>query len=776
VTIVGIVSPSGALALNGSFMLLAVNDYKAASPPTVTPSRGSSPSQLDQDTSPQRDWASLSGRGTNPVNTTDQNHLVYNTIDITANDHQIDDAANKIEQQFPIADTQTVVDALKQQQSSIDNVQEFLAIAGLLALLIGGIGVVNTMQALLSRRKTEIAMFKTTGYRRIDLYLLFGLEAGLLGLIGGVVGAGAAIGVSYLLINVVEQKFNFNIPFVLDWFTIGSGVIIGLVTALIFGLLPIVQAANTRPLNVIRELSEGRGAKSLLLTIFLLIVLSVLFCILAMVLLSNNVLLVVYSVYGTFIFLGLLSLFFGLVILFISKLPVPEHFSLSHLALVLLLVALSALLFIEWPGFGGLLLVVAFLGFVIVLLPRTWKADVKMALRNLGRQRARTTTTMLALFVAIFTIGLILVLGQDVHDQINSVIEQSLNYNIYVVTAHNDTQTLRNKLKTLPGLTVHQEHSIVSTSPVSINDTPISKLLPIGVTSGPAPGTLGRSAALHFLSGIEGYDVANGQIPATDATGIVQGRNLRPGDAGTNNVVISSLLATLDPLHLKLGDRIVLTNTSHSVTRTVNVIGIYQSTGFSITAEPIWGTKDTADAFSPADLKQAVFYLKIDSSQLGKATDAIGQAVPDAVVLNLGDLADFINRLLNDVLLTLITIASLSLLAGVIVIANAVGLAMLERRRELGVLKSVGYTSRSILREVLVENGVVGGTGALLAMLLVILTTSLLGTFVFNANFGVSTMIALGLVVGSAGLAMLVSALVAWGAVCVRPLEVLRYE
>ena len=116
------------------------------------------------------------------------------------------------------------------------------------------------------------------------------------------------------------------------------------------------------------------------------------------------------------------------------------------------------------------------------------------------------------------------------------------------------------------------------------------------------------------------------------------------------------------------------------------------------------------------------------------------------------------------------------MLAGVIVIANAVALAMLERRRELGTLKSVGYTSRSILSEVLLENGVVGGTGALLAMLLVTLTTSLLGTFVFNANFGVSTVIALGLVLGSAGLAMLVSALVAWGAVRVRPLEVLRYE
>jgi len=102
---------------------------------------------------------------------------------------------------------------------------------------------------------------------------------------------------------------------------------------------------------------------------------------------------------------------------------------------------------------------------------------------------------------------------------------------------------------------------------------------------------------------------------------------------------------------------------------------------------------------------------------------------------------------------------------------------MLERRREQGILKSVGYTSGTILSEVLVENGIVGGIGALLAMLLVTFALGLLDRFVFNnANFGVGWPIALGLIVGVALLAMVTAALVAWGAVRVRPLEVLRYE
>src|SRR6266568_2463684 len=134
--------------------------------------------------------------------------LLYDTVDVaTADKAHTDQAAKAISNQFPIANVTTADQALKNNQAQVDFIKKFLEIAGLLALLIGGVGIVNTMQVLLSRRKIEIAMLKTTGYRRFDLYLLFGLEAGLLGLVGGVVGAAAAIGVSFLVRNIVQQVF-----------------------------------------------------------------------------------------------------------------------------------------------------------------------------------------------------------------------------------------------------------------------------------------------------------------------------------------------------------------------------------------------------------------------------------------------------------------------------------------------------------------------------------------------------------------------------------------
>ena len=801
VKIAGIVTESGVLAQSGSVVLLSIADYKAATIQSVTDTTqasgvastsGSTPAAQGSPTPAQKTGATggkqpagstpsiqagtPAQNGASTQSGSGKNTIFYDTINITTTAAQLNQAVKDIQSQFPIATTQTAADALKQQQASIDNIRKFLEISGLMALLIGGVGIVNTMQVLLSRRKTEIAMLKTTGYRRGDLYLLFGIEASMLGLIGGVVGALAAMGVSYLVRNLVVQTFNLNIPYLADGFTIGGGVLIGLATALIFGLLPIVQAANIRPLNVIRDTAEGRSTVSVLLTGLLLIVLSVLFCLLTIVILGNDIRLGIETVYGIFIFLGILSLFFGLVIVLVSRLPVPEQFNPIYLVSIVVLAVLAVLLYQILPVFGALALAAALLGIIVVLLPRTWKATVKMSLRNLGRQRARTTTTMLALFVGIFTIGLILVLGQNLHDQINAIITRTINYNVFVITSGDDTTKLHNNLASIAGLQSDQQHLIVTTSPVSVRGEAVQRLLPKGNNAGPSTTSLGRSGALYYLSGVEGYDVGNNQLPSASTAKIVQGRNLQASDAGTDNVLISNQLADLDPFHVKIGDKIVLTGLDQVSTRSLTVVGVYHSASLGGNLEPLLGTRDTALALSPGGVNQAVFYMKIDPKKLNQATDIIGTTVPHAFVLNLASITDFINQLLNDILLTLTTIASLSLVAGLVIIANAVALAMLERRRELGILKSVGYTSGTILSEVLLENGLVGGIGAIMAMILVTIVMYVLGVYVFNSSFNVSGTITIELILGSALMAMVAAALVAWNAVRVRPLEVLRYE
>jgi ABC-type antimicrobial peptide transport system permease subunit len=111
-----------------------------------------------------------------------------------------------------------------------------------------------------------------------------------------------------------------------------------------------------------------------------------------------------------------------------------------------------------------------------------------------------------------------------------------------------------------------------------------------------------------------------------------------------------------------------------------------------------------------------------------------------------------------------------------VIIANTVALAMLERRREMGILKAVGHSSRSVLSQVLIENGIVGGIGAVAGMAAVTAATGQLGDRVLKTDLGVGTPIVIIVIAAIVVIVVVVAAAVAYGPTRVRPLEVLRYE
>ncbi len=420
------------------------------------------------------------------------------------------DAAKKLlSDQFSTATITTTKDALAENESQVQNIRYFLQVVGLLALLIGGIGIVNTMQVLLRRRQTEIAMLKTTGYRRIDLYALFGLEAAILGVLGGVVGAAAGIGVSFFVKGLVEKAFFIHLPNAVDPLTVASGVLIGLVTALIFGLMPIVQASQVRPLAVLRGTSEGAGRTSFLLTLLLAAILAGSFFALSFAILGN---LYVASgvIAGTGVFLLLLSLFFSLIVFVISRLPVPEGISIwSALVAVALLAAAGALTYYI-PSFGIMALAVAALVAIVVFMPRTWKSNVKIALRNIGRGRARTVTTLVALFVGVFGIGLILVLGQNIKDQIDTALSSQVTYNSFLFVNAQDKAAVDQQLSTIGGIQGQSSNAFAQDVPVAVDGVPIGQIIKNTPQNG-GTNNVGRPGAQYFLSGVQAYDLANGQ-------------------------------------------------------------------------------------------------------------------------------------------------------------------------------------------------------------------------------------------------------------------------
>lgn len=734
----------------------------------------------------------------------------YNTIYMTLPQANVNAVKTQLSQRFPSVRVITADDLLKQRQSQVDQIRLFLRIVGLLALFIGGIGIINTIQVLLRRRQVEIAMLKTTGYRQVDLYMLFGLETALLGVMGGIIGTAAGLGASYLVRAVVERAFFIHLPIVLDTLTLASGLLIGVATALIFGLLPIVQASQVRPLAVLRELSEGRRASSRLIILALLMVLSLLFVVLAAAILGDVVTAAI-AVYGGAGVIFALALGFGLLVLAISQLPVyerPRPRLLLWVLLALGITVLSLLLFVGLFLLGAaantlaihlgnsligtyVLVVLGGMGIIlvggslvyllatlvnslVVFAPRSWKTTVMLAYRNLGRQRLRTTTTLTALFVGVFAIGLILILGQGIKDAVNNALSTLFTHNVFVVVGPNQKQAVSQQLASQKGIDAGKtlvNPVVPQVYPLLVNGRDINTIL----RSVSKRDKIDREHIVGDLTTIEGFELSGGRgnVPTIE---LKSGRDLRVRDAGTNNVVVGSNLEQ-SPVNLRLGDAIVVQSVDGSVTRVLKVVGFYNEA--SPTGNPNFASI-LADARVVEQLGGSftleVFSLKIDPNQVPAFRQHLGKAVPSAIILSVVDIDTLVNQILNNLIVMLTTIASLAMVAGLIIIANAVALAMLERRREIGILKSVGHTSRSVLATVLIENGLVGLLGSLVAMLLAVGAVTALSKFVFHTDLGIRPGL-VGLIIGATALVtMVVAALVAWNAVRMRPLDVLRYE
>ncbi|HEU5440127.1 MAG TPA: FtsX-like permease family protein [Ktedonobacterales bacterium] len=678
--------------------------------------------------------------------------------------------ADQIQRQFPLTTAHTVQQEQQLAHDEIAAIQNFLQVVGLLALLIGGVGIVNTMQVLLRRRLLEIAMLKTQGYRRRDLLLMFGIEAGLLGLGGGLLGAAGGIGMSFVVKALLDRALFLTVSTIIDPLIVAAGVLIGLATTLIFGLLPIVQTSAIRPLAVLRESQEPRGWHARLSTALLLLLLGFLFFVLAASILRNP-LLAAGVVAGAGTLLILATFLFAGVAWLLSRLPVhdrPRWWDIPVLAVAL---AVAVVMLLASPAFGMPLLALVLCAALVALLPRSAKAGVRLALRNIGRARLRSASTLVALFAGVFAIGLGFALGQGLKDTFTQLAASGPQASAYVLATSADAPIVRQHLAGAPGLSGQQVNLAAPDRILAVNGVPLAQLLPAG--SGDATSQLGQT-----VSGVEGYDLAAGQLPqVTLEQGTrdnAKGRTLTAADATTGNALFPPNYSQ-PPLNLKLGDTLTVAALNGTATVTLRVSGFYSAPVISA-LEPVLADVHVVHAISDEPLYD--FALHLDPTYESQVLGGIKQAAPDAITIGIGSLLQQLNSILDNVVELIESVAALALLAGLIMIANTVALAMLERRRELGILKAVGYTSRGVLGTVLVENGVLAITSALLAMLLVTGVSLALGTLIFNryTSSGIPLVQVLGLVLGTAAICVLVAGAVAWSATRVRPLAVLRYE
>ncbi len=120
-----------------------------------------------------------------------------------------------------------------------------------IALIVGGVGIMNVMYVAVTERTFEIGIRKSVGARRKDILFQFLVEAVFLTIIGGILGILIGIAIS-LLVTFIINNFGINFELQVTSGSILLGFIFSAAVGIIFGVYPARRASDVSPMEAIR--------------------------------------------------------------------------------------------------------------------------------------------------------------------------------------------------------------------------------------------------------------------------------------------------------------------------------------------------------------------------------------------------------------------------------------------------------------------------------------------------------------------------------------------
>ncbi len=136
--------------------------------------------------------------------------------------------------------------------SVLGAIQAFIIIIASISILVGSIGIINTMTTSVLERKKEIGIMKAVGSKNSQIFMQFFIESGFLGLIGGTFGAIFGVLVGYAgtmgINSWIGTTINPQINFWLIFFSLAGSFLIGSTA----GIVPAMKAAKQNPVQALR--------------------------------------------------------------------------------------------------------------------------------------------------------------------------------------------------------------------------------------------------------------------------------------------------------------------------------------------------------------------------------------------------------------------------------------------------------------------------------------------------------------------------------------------
>ena len=596
---------------------------------------------------------------------------------------------------------QTVTQSESQANRSIDQLSQFIGIVGLIALLLGGVGVASGVRAYVARKIDTVAILRCLGASSGQVLAMYVAQAAVMGLVGAVIGAALGVAIQFGLPSVFKDFLPVDVKVALEPQAILTGIIIGGWIALIFALRPLLALRNVSPLQTLRrdadaEVLRMRWNDWPRVTVNVALVASV-------------------------VAIGVLRA---------ADVKQGLWISAATGGAIAVLVAGAAIL--SWAARKTL---------------RTgWRYEIRQGVANLYRPANQTRSVVLSLGFGAFLITTLYLVQSNLLNQFQVNMDAS-NANLVFFDVQEDQRSAVDSLIRAGGHRVLATAPVVTMRIVSINGRTVDQIaadtLRRATSGGAAPREGGRDDARSGNRGGRGPAGPSWALrreyrstyrdSVTSTEKIVKGkwfsRDALTAHHDTGEVSIAQDVA--EELRLKVGDIV-----------TWDVQGLQVPSRVTSLREVTWQRfqPNFFAVFSPPTLesapKQYVLLSSVNGApSVGKLQRDVVSRFPNVSSLDLSVIKDAVARISAKVTAAIRFMALFSLAMGVPVLFSAVAATRRERIREGVLLKTLGATRAQIMRILLAEYSLLGALGSLTGMLLAIAGGWGLTHFVFDTPF-----------------------------------------
>jgi putative ABC transport system permease protein len=140
---------------------------------------------------------------------------------------------------------------------ALTNVYGFLSLVGLVALLLGAIGIASAIHSHVRQKIPTIAVLRCLGASAGQSFAIYLAQGVGLGVVGAILGAALGVALQQALPAVLKDWLPFPVEFFIAWPAVARGMFAGLVVCVLFTLFPLLAVRRVSPLSALRAGSEA---------------------------------------------------------------------------------------------------------------------------------------------------------------------------------------------------------------------------------------------------------------------------------------------------------------------------------------------------------------------------------------------------------------------------------------------------------------------------------------------------------------------------------------